>query len=714
MESYVRAALLGTRQCEAQISEAFQNLLDPDSDRTLVRFSFCPWLNISSCDVSEKAQNYYLIVYNPYSKPLKSYARLPVEHPGYQVLEQPPRAVPLQIAPVDDGTLRIPERRSIARQSLVFPVYIPPMGIKVYKVEAIEEGLRDSADSVLLPVDLDEYSIENEYYRLVVDPTKGVVSTVVLKHLNVQLPFRQSIWKYYAYQYSMSWSEEKPSGAYAFNPYEDNPVDMARKVPFRIVKGALVEEIHQVFDSWATQVIRLYRNDERIEFDWTVGPIPFELRGEGKMPFVWLTLPSGICKAGANGGRSSFYRCRRPSMRKGAFGREKRMDRVKSVSLSRKIGTLSGAKCKASTTLCGLTNSGDRVVESPMATLSVQTADVRRQSAHRPPLPPPLPPPQRTTASTSGRRVNAAATFLRALQKSLWNFTISIERAVDEKGSFGKEIVLRFESNLINNGRFFTDSNGRQDIKRVRDAKHPWRYNMTEPIAGNYYPVVSWIHLQDKHKNLQMTAIPDRPQGGSSLKDGMIELMVHRRLQYDDGFGVEEPLDELGIDRQGLIAKGKIFIYIDEIANAQRRMKHLANEQVYRPVMSFLRLRSNDGQHVAEMRNPTFTGLARLLPDGLHIISVEPLPDRRLLVRLEHLHDSGPPITVDLTRLFTSIQVYSAEETVLSANQYLDDSLPFRWSTSEPNESRPRPSETNLQKELRPGDLRTFLLTTSY
>lgn len=73
----------------------------------------------------------------------------------------------------------------------------------------------------------------------------------------------------------MNWEIEKPSGAYAFNPQEDNPVDMARNIPFRILKGPLVQEIHQVFDSWATQVIRLYRNDDRIEFDWTVGPIPF-------------------------------------------------------------------------------------------------------------------------------------------------------------------------------------------------------------------------------------------------------------------------------------------------------------------------------------------------------------------------------------------------------------------------------------------------------
>lgn len=59
-----------------------------------------------------------------------------------------------------------------------------------------------------------------------------------------------------------------------------------------------------------------------------------------------------------------------------------------------------------------------------------------------------------------------------------------------------------------------------------RNNPRPWHQNLTEPIASNYYPVVSWIHLQDKRRNIQMTMVPDRPMGGSSLKDGMLELMV--------------------------------------------------------------------------------------------------------------------------------------------------------------------------------------------
>jgi hypothetical protein len=36
----------------------------------------------------------------------------------------------------------------------------------------------------------------------------------------------------------------------------------------------------------------------------------------------------------------------------------------------------------------------------------------------------------------------------------------------------------------------------------------------------------------------------DRAQGGSSLKDGQIEIMLNRRLYKDDSRGVNEALNE--------------------------------------------------------------------------------------------------------------------------------------------------------------------------
>ena len=37
--------------------------------------------------------------------------------------------------------------------------------------------------------------------------------------------------------------------------------------------GDLVQEIHQHYNGWVGQVIRLYKGQDHIELDWVVGPI---------------------------------------------------------------------------------------------------------------------------------------------------------------------------------------------------------------------------------------------------------------------------------------------------------------------------------------------------------------------------------------------------------------------------------------------------------
>jgi lysosomal alpha-mannosidase len=44
----------------------------------------------------------------------------------------------------------------------------------------------------------------------------------------------------------------------------------------------------------------------------------------------------------------------------------------------------------------------------------------------------------------------------------------------------------------------------------------------------------------------------DRCQAGTSLKDGTIELLIHRRLVRDDDKGVVEPLNETDSNGKGL------------------------------------------------------------------------------------------------------------------------------------------------------------------
>uniref|UniRef100_A0A2C9KHR5 Glycosyl hydrolase family 38 C-terminal domain-containing protein n=1 Tax=Biomphalaria glabrata TaxID=6526 RepID=A0A2C9KHR5_BIOGL len=87
------------------------------------------------------------------------------------------------------------------------------------------------------------------------------------------------------------------------------------------------------------------------------------------------------------------------------------------------------------------------------------------------------------------------------------------------------QVISRYTSDLNSGQIFYTDSNGRETMQRRR-------YNRTlidrlrqDTVSSNYYPVTSSIYIQDHQNDLQLTILPDRCQGGSSLNSGQIELM---------------------------------------------------------------------------------------------------------------------------------------------------------------------------------------------
>ena len=79
----------------------------------------------------------------------------------------------------------------------------------------------------------------------------------------------------------------------------------------------------------------------------------------------------------------------------------------------------------------------------------------------------------------------------------------------------GKEIIAKYDVKLNTKDSFFTDSNGRQMLKRTRNYRPTWKLNVTEPVSANYYPVNSRIFIRDE--NDQATILTDRSQGGSSM-----------------------------------------------------------------------------------------------------------------------------------------------------------------------------------------------------
>ena len=74
----------------------------------------------------------------------------------------------------------------------------------------------------------------------------------------------------------------------------------------------------------------------------------------------------------------------------------------------------------------------------------------------------------------------------------------------DASGSAGKEVISRFSApSLASGGAFYTDANGREFQKRVRDRRPTWDLNVTQPVAGNYYPVTAAAFVRGDDDGLQ-------------------------------------------------------------------------------------------------------------------------------------------------------------------------------------------------------------------
>jgi Glycosyl hydrolases family 38 C-terminal domain. len=70
-------------------------------------------------------------------------------------------------------------------------------------------------------------------------------------------------------------------------------------------------------------------------------------------------------------------------------------------------------------------------------------------------------------------------------------------------------------------GLFYTDTNSRETLERNYKL-----FALEEPVSGNYYPINSKIAIKDKHQDFEIAIITDRPQGGTSMQEGQMELMV--------------------------------------------------------------------------------------------------------------------------------------------------------------------------------------------
>eukprot|EP00051_Salpingoeca_urceolata_P027075 m.479938 g.479938 ORF g.479938 m.479938 type:complete len:1085 (+) comp21646_c0_seq1:45-3299(+) len=305
----------------------------------------------------------------------------------------------------------------------------------------------------------------------------------------------------------------------------------------------------------------------------------------------------------------------------------------------------------------------------------------------------------------------------------------------------GKEVVLRYNTSLKTEGVFYHDSNGREMIRREinkRGPAYPHPYNISEPAAGNFYPVNALMALEDESTGASFGIAVDRSLGGASLASGELELMVHRRTQADDRRGVGEPMNETmcGCNNgpnpchcEGLTIKGSNYIVLDKTAAAHQARREASEQVNFDATLAFSK---------SEPKTKTFSSLAADLPANVKLMTygvVSPQYNDKVYVRLSHVYEAGEhpelskSVNVSLATVFGG-KIKSAVEMSLSGTRTPAEieAMKLKWPVAGEEKQMPKVAgcESNtcthepipfdadsddMIVNLRPMDIRTFAVT---
>ncbi|CAF3582661.1 unnamed protein product [Rotaria sp. Silwood1] len=250
--------------------------------------------------------------------------------------------------------------------------------------------------------------------------------------------------------------------------------------------------------------------------------------------------------------------------------------------------------------------------------------------------------------------------------------------------NIGKEIIMRYDTDIQSNGYFYTDANGREVLERKRDYRPSWNYTVYESVSGNYYPVPSRIWIKDNQR--QMTILTDRSEGGSSMHDGSVELMVHRRTLYDDSQGVGEPMNETAYGK-GLVICGKHFLIVEPPESSAVYHRPTAQHIYMHPISTYALPELSYANYANSFRQ-TWSALIESMPYNVHLLTLDQLTSKIFLIRVEHYFELNEddtfskPVQIDLQNLFNSLgKIIDILELTLGANLPLNDMKRLVWRT---------------------------------
>lgn len=175
------------------------------------------------------------------------------------------------------------------------------------------------------------------------------------------------------------------------------------------------------------------------------------------------------------------------------------------------------------------------------------------------------------------------------------------------------ELIMRINSDVQNDGIFYTDSNGLQMLRR--------KYLTKLPVQGNYYPVTTGIYIEDEHVRLNL--LVPHSHGVTSPQHGSIEIMLDRKIANDDGRGMSE-----GVEDSQMVSS-TFWLVPESITESSMDSKfpslslksNLLSLCLQYPVITLV---TDNGE--ARITNPDFSFLSDSWPSNVHLVNLRTLP----------------------------------------------------------------------------------------
>ncbi|CAD8082066.1 unnamed protein product [Paramecium primaurelia] len=268
----------------------------------------------------------------------------------------------------------------------------------------------------------------------------------------------------------------------------------------------------------------------------------------------------------------------------------------------------------------------------------------------------------------------------------------------------GKEVILQVITDINNNKVFYTDSNGLSLQRRQVNHRDSWQMTVLEPVSGNYFPVNGAIMIKNENENQACAVLNDRAQGGTSLNNGVIELMLQRRLNNDDNKGVNERLDEQEevdkkkVGMRQMMSHTIVFYNPKSDSNILRQLQY---QQDLKPLIYFS---TQDQVEYKSLENKFEKFIEKQSDYNLCKFYIEPwLTENQYLVRVHNLREEG----IQKLKFPASLKF---TETTLTGNQELKnwEQNRFKWTDTYTNQSS---KQTYQEDQVGPMKIRTWIVT---